>query len=255
LSPPPKPPEPETELAKRLEYVRTDAGIPSLRQFREALRKSTDLPESGIVPTDQEGKYLVSYEAVRNYHYDRAPPIHYLLQVAEAFSLNLDWVATGRPPIRRTTSKPESRTSALPLSLDANIISPEEGRRQAVAEVIAQHQREAPSGDVVNAMLSEIAAIYIGRMPDYTLTPELALSMADDLVWLMELPGKLWGFQRKLDGIERQVFYFSFLQALRLALNSGRGDGVMEEYEGSLIHRLRRCMDDWRRGQEESSDE
>jgi hypothetical protein len=41
------------------------------------------------------GDYEVSYEAVRNYHSDRDPPVDYLIRVAHVFGVSLEWLATG----------------------------------------------------------------------------------------------------------------------------------------------------------------
>jgi len=44
----------------------------------------------------RDGEFRVSYEAVRNYHADRAPPVEYLVRVSDRFQVNLPWLATGR---------------------------------------------------------------------------------------------------------------------------------------------------------------
>ena len=41
---------------------------------------------------DEEGR--VSYEAARNYHFDRDPPVSYLIRVSKIFNVSLEWLAT-----------------------------------------------------------------------------------------------------------------------------------------------------------------
>jgi hypothetical protein len=67
-------------VPQRLEAVRARARCATLREFWRELTK---------------GAYKVSYEAVRNYHNDRDPPVEYLVHVAQAFGVSLEWLATG----------------------------------------------------------------------------------------------------------------------------------------------------------------
>lgn len=71
---------PETRTAGRLEFVRSKVQCTTLREFWRELTKKD---------------YEISYEAVRNYHYDREPPVDYLVQVSTIFDVNLRWLATG----------------------------------------------------------------------------------------------------------------------------------------------------------------
>lgn len=88
-------------VSRRLEEVRIRTGRRTLRDF---WREVTG-----------DGEFRVSYEAVRNYHTDRDPPVDYLVRVADRFGASLDWLATGRgqpwpsdPQIRKTAeSAPE----------------------------------------------------------------------------------------------------------------------------------------------------
>jgi hypothetical protein len=63
-----------------LEAVRNRSRCVTLRDFWRELTK---------------GSYKVSYEAVRNYHNDRDPPVEYLVNVSKAFGVSLEWLATG----------------------------------------------------------------------------------------------------------------------------------------------------------------
>lgn len=71
---------PETDTAGRLEFVRSKVQCNTLRDFWRELTR---------------GEYEISYEAIRNYHYDREPPVDYLVQVSNVFDVNLRWLATG----------------------------------------------------------------------------------------------------------------------------------------------------------------
>lgn len=78
-------PEPQTDLARRLEYVRAQTGhAESLRAFWTRLTRDWDEDEA------------VSYEAARRYHWKRDPPVAYLKRVAEVFDVSLEWLITGR---------------------------------------------------------------------------------------------------------------------------------------------------------------
>jgi hypothetical protein len=72
---------PEIATAERLEFVRNQSHCDTLRDFWREL-------------TTNSG-YQVSYEAARNYHHDREPPVDYLVQVARTFDVELKWLATG----------------------------------------------------------------------------------------------------------------------------------------------------------------
>ena len=72
---------PEIAIAERLEHVRGRVHCSTLRDFWRELTL--------------DGGYRVSYEAIRNYHHDREPPMEYLVQVARVFGVDLEWLATG----------------------------------------------------------------------------------------------------------------------------------------------------------------
>jgi hypothetical protein len=68
---------------RRLEEVRKAAGFDSLHAFWQRLTS---------------GDYHVSYEALRNYHFNRQPTLEYLAQVARAFGYRLEWLVYGEEP-------------------------------------------------------------------------------------------------------------------------------------------------------------
>jgi hypothetical protein len=95
-------PAPKTSIAKRLEHVRATNGLESLLEFHQRLTA----PHGS-----REGPFDVSYSAVRNYHFDREPPLSYLRRVAEVFGVRLAWLVTGEgepePPPVGTQDLPE----------------------------------------------------------------------------------------------------------------------------------------------------
>lgn len=85
-------------IPQRLEHVRRLRQIPTLKEFHER------------IGTDE-----FSYSAVRNYHFvasehaeekadglrkdEREAPVRYLVRVADALGIRLDWLATGEGPV------------------------------------------------------------------------------------------------------------------------------------------------------------
>lgn len=68
-------------ISKRLEAVRELHGI-SLAEFRKQLYEG-------------HGESY-SYQTIQNYHYDREPPVRYLVRVADIFGVSLIQLATGK---------------------------------------------------------------------------------------------------------------------------------------------------------------
>ena len=75
----PRVPLEKSKPAERLEYVRRNAGVETLKDFWEEISKILD----------------VSYEAARNYHTHREPPAQYYAAVAERFGVRLEWLIRG----------------------------------------------------------------------------------------------------------------------------------------------------------------
>jgi hypothetical protein len=82
-------PAPQTPISERLEQVRAFRRVPTLLEFHEKL--------TAAMP--QRPPYEVSYSAIRNYHYDRDPPLEYLRRVADVFEVPLGWLVTGEGSI------------------------------------------------------------------------------------------------------------------------------------------------------------
>jgi len=72
-------------ISQRLEHVRAHFGFETLREFYREL-------------TETEG-FGFSYEALRNYHYDRDPPVPYLGAVSRRFGVSLDFLVFGDGPM------------------------------------------------------------------------------------------------------------------------------------------------------------
>jgi len=68
---------PDPGLPHRLEQVRKEAGL-SLKDFWK---------EVG-------GEKVCSYQSAQNYHYDREPPVAYLVAVSRSFRVTVEWLAT-----------------------------------------------------------------------------------------------------------------------------------------------------------------
>ena len=97
---PPRPAPPAvTPISRRLEALQKQENIPSLKDFWRELG-------------GEEGSG-VGYEAVRNYHYDRDPPVSYLVAVTRRFpAYRLEWLATGE-------GKPTHEEEALKRKLES----------------------------------------------------------------------------------------------------------------------------------------
>ena len=86
--------DPENPENVRLERVRRERGYSdSLWNFWKEL--CSHPPGDLKAKTDNDGNYQISYEAVRNYHYNRHAPGHYYGQVARVFGVRLEWLISG----------------------------------------------------------------------------------------------------------------------------------------------------------------
>ena len=93
-------PPPQNEISARLEDIRQQKLIPTVKEFWTRLQKWAD-------DGDEE---FVSYASARLYHYDRTPPIAYLLRVSRVFSVSLWWLATGEGEPDATTRRGSLRS-------------------------------------------------------------------------------------------------------------------------------------------------
>lgn len=72
---------PSTGTAERLEKVRQQRGVPTVRAFVDRLNEGQD--------------FEVKYDTARRYHRDRRPSLRYVVEVARVYDVNLEWLATG----------------------------------------------------------------------------------------------------------------------------------------------------------------
>ena len=88
----------------RLEQVRSFFGVPDRKAF---LRR--------VAEVAREGDDVPSYASVRTYHFERDPPVTYLVLVSRAFGVSLEWLATGEGPMipRSATREYFERKGAL----------------------------------------------------------------------------------------------------------------------------------------------
>lgn len=91
---------PKGAIAGRLEHVRALHGVATLKDFHQRVKDAAYSDEA--VP---------SYAAVRTYHFDRDPPVSYLVLVSRAFDVSLRYLAQG------VEGRTAVATTADPLSL------------------------------------------------------------------------------------------------------------------------------------------
>ena len=90
-------PAPEGLISGRLERVRERFEVPSVRAFWVAI-VGLHTNEAGADAytwehSKRRGYPRVSYEAARTYHYDRDPPVEYLVRVSGVYGVRLEWLA------------------------------------------------------------------------------------------------------------------------------------------------------------------
>lgn len=72
----------QTTISLQLEFLREQLGHDSIQEFVDALNEWLKKP--------------IPYATARRYHRDREPPVTYLLAVAHAFGVRLEWLVTGK---------------------------------------------------------------------------------------------------------------------------------------------------------------
>jgi hypothetical protein len=98
-------PAPRTPVARRLEHIRDTSGVETLLDFHERITKG--------------GKFKVSYSAVRNYHFDRDPPLDYLERVADEFGVRLAWLTAGDGRMRESDEEAVAAVLAVEQDREA----------------------------------------------------------------------------------------------------------------------------------------
>ncbi len=201
-------------FARRLEYVRQAVQCKTLRDFWRRLTEG--------------GDYEISYEAVRNYHSDRDPPVDYLVQVGRVFGVNLKWLATGESQPWPADSAVESAAQEVverghndfevaleevfwqyrklpPLAMaavlktcdrlyrDAQFRGSLQGRNGPTRAYVGRFVGKALAGPLVNAVAGTVRTsdLHAWQMESY------ALGMCQALTSL--IPNPNWSEQRYLD--------------------------------------------------------
>ena len=208
-----------------------DGQKPSIRHFQRLMEKA----HGG------KKRFGVSYPAINSYLQGKPEPsIAWVRAASEILAVSPAWLSSGEGPkvgTRRT----------LGVAFDALIVDP-------FGDALRKHGPAMGTSPVASAMLEDLAREYVGQMEGEHLV-EFAEQMVQDLVWLVGLPMKLWGFRRDLDSSTDQAYRLSMMLTLRSLLRPERGHSSPEEYRGSLIHKLRDAVEEWEpdRDQEEES--
>lgn len=115
-------------VSERLEGLQDQLGYDSLKAWHQ------DVSGDG---------YSVSYEAVRNYHWNREPPLHYVNRVSERFGVRLHWLIRGEKPVFVEENR-QSRYSAL---------------REALLEQYDDWEEVEADGESVRATFGNLRAV------------------------------------------------------------------------------------------------
>lgn len=94
-------PKAKDPVSDRLEHIRHKHGL-TRRAFWLRLGEETDEGRKVTWVGADGVREQASYSSVRYYHYDRTPPLSYLLRVSEVFNVKLTWLASGVGPKHRT---------------------------------------------------------------------------------------------------------------------------------------------------------
>lgn len=188
-------PAPRTELSRRLEQVRAFRRVETLLDFHETLTAATP---------NRPG-FDVSYSAIRNYHYDRDPPLAYLQRVADVFDVSLGWLVTGAGSVagkeagELIRSREEIDMRADPLARRVN-------------GTIAPHVGALFAQTVMLLWMSD-GARYGYRHPEEGPSYE---DVAEDVARMLMEPWDKWlGFMRPA-GAEFESYAVAMLSALLL---------------------------------------
>lgn len=182
---------PKRPIPSRLEDVRALFGIPSLKAFWAQLCEGW------------QEKEAVSYEAVRNYHYNRDAPASYLARVSEVFGVSLKWLVTGEGEV---FPRPQEEVFRQILSAYPELKQLTRGQQELVIDLVVELWYQAPDH------------------PNPTESPEeidrQLLELAGDVTLLLFLPLRWWGFKEPGDarGSIPQTYYTQMLIALATAV-------------------------------------
>ena len=128
-----------TGIAARLDAVRVMRGIGDTKALWKEVTEMREVSGRTERGYDFQGEWKsVSYSAVRTWHTNREPPVHYVVRLSEVFDVNPEWLLTGseawlgraREEVEQTAGNPE--TLAFLQKLDCGDRPRAPDRRAAV---------------------------------------------------------------------------------------------------------------------------
>lgn len=194
---------PKRPISRRLEDVRTHFQVQSLRKFHRQLAESWPKHES------------VSYEAVRNYHYDRDAPASYLARVSSVFGVNLRWLVTGEGEMFEQRPQEEVKREILVGNPELDQLT--FGQQEILVDVVVALWFQSPDRADPHEFPDQI--------------DRQLVELAGDVALLLFLPLRWWGFRGSGDprGGVPQAYFSLMLSALAEAvLPAGHGDKFSE---------------------------
>ena len=225
-------PPPKRDISRRLEEVRAHTGYPSLRSFWARLAEDW---------TDEKAR--VSYEAARNYHYDRDPPVSYLVRVSEVFNVSLEYLATGLgalesgPEIEDYVAKAFGAKSSDEAAQAYRVYTAfqegagsqwgewtetPEGRRRARIDILPLHRGGSP----IVLLVGLLRRRQVSRERSQgAVTPEEEIELARELGRAVMAPLEALGVR---SGPLYRFFLYEYIESLTPALRR------VIEYEDSL---------------------
>lgn len=217
-------PDAKHPISARLEKVRAHFDVESKRAFHRRL-------------SDGWGD-SVSYEAVRNYHYDREPPPSYLARVAEVFpDIRIEWLVAGKGEMTETAQARrrdpvsgwmDSLRERLPsLSVMAT------GAQEGFLDLLVRYRQRVEGG-----------FDFVHPQTDYDASRSEIYRLADDLMAVLELPLRAWGFD-DLDELRARGDQETYLWAMFAALETAMSEEVHSilEHPGSTLPRVRAVLE------------
>lgn len=158
-------PQPEDPISARLEHVRVQVlGISSKRAFWKRLVEGSD-------------PHFVSYSAVKNYHYDREPPISYLTRVSKVFGVRVPWLLLG-------TGAPTEAAELVNRSGPA-LSAAESARAKLFYERIPLYEALDP---LVQFQIAGITRVLLDEGPDGDVTDDRMVEAAESVLELLLAP-------------------------------------------------------------------
>jgi hypothetical protein len=151
-------------MSRRLEYVRTQFSSVrySLADFHRLLG----------------GRDFVSYQTVQNYHFDRDASVQYLAAVAETFSVDLKWLATGKgTPSPWGTPGVEGEIDPATRIVLHSLTDPEERERAAEQERRLAAMRFL--GPLRESMIHEVVSAFVDALDERRSSGDELMTMDD----------------------------------------------------------------------------